>query len=114
MRSSSNSSGGGGGGGGGGGTGGGSGGGGGTHRSSPGHYHHLQYVADYGFQVAIKLSLLAQHWDGLLGEMIVRAAAEVDDEAAYKKQRLAQFRTSPHKNYSNSNNNSSSNTDARC
>lgn len=53
---------------------------------------HLQYVADYGFEVAIKLSLLAQNWDRLLSDMIVHASQEVHDETAYKNQRLAHFR----------------------
>lgn len=58
---------------------------------------NLQYVAEYGMEVAIKLSFLSQNWERLLADMVQTVGAEVQDEAVYKRTKLAQIRTNSHK-----------------
>ena len=53
---------------------------------------HMQYLAEYGMEAAIKLSLLSQNWDRLLNDMVSTVSAEMADEAAYKRTRLANIR----------------------
>lgn len=53
---------------------------------------HMQYLAEYGMEAAIKLSLLSQNWDRLLTDMVSTVGAEIGDEAAYKRTRLANIR----------------------
>lgn len=54
---------------------------------------HLKYIAEYGMEVAIKLSFLSQNWESLLSDMVEKAGAEIFDEAAYKRTKMAEIRT---------------------
>ncbi|KAI9556775.1 hypothetical protein GHT06_016566 [Daphnia sinensis] len=54
---------------------------------------HLKYIAEYGMEVAIKLSFLSQNWERLFSDMVETAADEVQDEAAYKRTKMAQMRS---------------------
>jgi hypothetical protein len=44
-------------------------------------------------EVAIKLSFLSQNWERLLSDMVETAGAQVFDEAAYKRTKMAEIRT---------------------
>lgn len=43
-------------------------------------------------EVAIKLSFLAQNWDRLLTDMVQTVSSQVQDEAVYKRTKMAHIR----------------------
>lgn len=54
---------------------------------------HLKYIAEYGMEVAVKLSFLSQNWERLFSGMVETAADEVQDEAVYKRTKMAQMKS---------------------
>lgn len=42
--------------------------------------------------MAIKLSFLSQNWDRLLADMVQTASSQVEDEAVYKRTKMAHIR----------------------
>lgn len=44
-------------------------------------------------EVAVKLSFLSQNWERLFSGMVETAADEVQDEAVYKRTKMAQMRS---------------------
>lgn len=44
-------------------------------------------------EVAVKLSFLSQNWERLFSGMVETAADEVQDEAVYKRTKMAQMKS---------------------
>ena len=51
----------------------------------------LKSVAEYGIESGVKLSILSQNWEHLLEVTVSKVHAQIHDEAAYKRTRLARL-----------------------
>lgn len=60
---------------------------------------NLHYVAEYGMEIAVKLSILQENWDHLLKNMVLLIGQQVADEETYRRERLGSLKIQlpPHK-----------------